>query len=69
MDTKLAKISPNGNTGRQLGPAPAALALRCLRRWRMALPAAHFQRRGLTNGPVYDDDYMEIFNTSFLTEF
>ena len=29
-----------------------------------------FRREDAPNGPVYDDDdYMEIFNTSFLTEF
>ena len=46
VSTKLAaKISPNGNTGRQLDPAAAALALpaRCCVR---GVPAAHLQKRG-----------------------
>ena len=52
VSTKLAaKISPNGNTGRQLAPAPAALAAAL--GWRMALPAAHFQRTRMSQTDRY----------------
>ena len=55
VSTKLAaKISPNGNTGRQLAPAPAALALAA--GWRMApgwsSGCSLTEDEDLTNGPV-----------------
>ena len=67
--TKLAaKISPNGNTGRQLAPAPAAAPFALAAGWRMApgwsSGCSLTEDEDLTNGPVYDDDYMEIFITS-----
>ena len=57
VSTKLAaKISPNGNTGRQLAPAAAALALRCLLGGRMALGwssgCSLSEDEDVTNGPV-----------------
>ena len=60
--TKLAaKISPNGNTGRQLDPAAAALALpaRCCVR---GVPAAHLQKRGCHKRTGIGFLYGNIYN-------
>ena len=72
--TKLAKISPIGNTG-SLASAVFSHSSSAARRGALALgsAAAHGDETTTQTLPVWDDDKetlgRKIYNTSFLTEF